>query len=176
MRIRIVRRVDARIRDGQLRLLLAQGILDRRIDLERHADGKALQHDGGDRHLILRETRLALYHRGDREKIMQCHVLRLRPLSDVRRQHFIGMTIHEIQDLARRVLLGDAVRICKEKSFCLDRYRNGAVLVFQGAIGRRFYLKVCCPFDARFRKEASDLMHRRAFRYRDQVCLRLPML
>lgn len=32
VRIRIVRRVDARIRDGQLRLLLAQGILDRRIN------------------------------------------------------------------------------------------------------------------------------------------------
>ena len=103
-------------------------------------------------------------------------MLRLRPLSDVRRQHFIGMTIHEIQDLARRVLLGNAVRIREEKSFCFDRYRDGAVLIFQGAIGRRFCLKVCCPFNARFRKEASDLMHRRAFRYRDQVCLRLPML
>ena len=107
---------------------------------------------------------------------MQCHVLRLRPLSDVRRQHVISMTIHEIQDLTRRVFLGDAVRIRKEKSFCLDRYRDGAVLVFQGAIGRRFFLKVCCPFDARFRKEPSDLMYRGAFRYRDQVCLRLPML
>lgn len=92
----------------------------------------AFQHDGGDRHLILRETRLALYHRGDRGKDHAVSCALPPPLSDIRRQHVIGMTIRDPGSAARRVLLGDAVRIREEKSFCLIGTATGPYWYFKG--------------------------------------------
>lgn len=65
MFVGVVRRVDLKILVGKLWLRLAEGVLNRGIDLQRHALTEPVPDDGGNEGALLRYPRLTLDHGGD---------------------------------------------------------------------------------------------------------------
>lgn len=104
MDVGIVWGVDLRIGDGDFFFLRTKGVLDGRVDLERHADFQTFQDDGCDRHLVFLELRLAFDHGCDGDEVMERHVLRFGFPADFRRQHFVGSLVHDVTDLARGIV------------------------------------------------------------------------
>ena len=135
--------------------MLAQGVHDCRIYLQRHILGQTVIDDGGDGRALLVVRSLGLYHRGDDDSLVQrdAEVVRLRV--HIRRQLAVEVQ-QELVDGARRLhalieLVGvreevalQAARFARlrpvEEGIIVDVVRRGLLEVLDGADALLFQL------------------------------------
>ena len=125
---------------------LSQGILDSCVNLQRHIDFQPFQNNRSNRHLIFSELSFLFNHGGNSHQIMQTHFLFCSFSSYLGRKHLIGVIIHQITKLFRRIVFWDIIGIRKQKplSFYLCGFRT--IHIGERTIGGSFRCKVIRPF------------------------------